>query len=193
MSQIFSATAERTVARKELVAYLNTGTSETPEWTAIGWHCTDSSMSVEVDTDTQKDILGNVFTNASTPELTQDFDPLPIRQGTSAGADKLQQLLHDQWMSQDFSKTYDTLIVYLYAGEGTPGTAQCKYDAHRFPASTITPGDFGGSAEDPLNRPITVYYGGTVEVGTATINPDTGVVAFTKASAIETRNNEDQY
>ena len=181
MSQIFPATTETTVARKELVAYLNTGTADAPVWTAIGWHCTDSSMSVEVDTDTQKDILGNVFTNASTPELTQEFDPLPIRQGTTT--DALQQLLHNQWMTQNFSGTYDTLIVYLYAGTGTPGTAECQYDAHHFPASTIVPGDFGGSAEDPLNRPITVYFGGTLEVGTATINPDTGVVAFTKTEA----------
>ena len=181
MGQIFSATTETTVARKELVAYLNTGTSQAPVWTAIGWHCTDASMSVEVDTDTQKDILGNVFTNASTPELTQDFDPLPIRRVQQGSDNALQQLLHNQWMSQDFSGTYDTLIVYLYAGTGSPGTANCQYDAHHFPASTIVPGDFGGSAEDPLNRAITVYYGGTVEVGTATINPDTGVVAFTRA------------
>lgn len=181
MSKIFTATSDTTVARKELVAYLNTGTAEAPEWAPIGWHCTDAAMSVDVDTDTQKDILGNVFTDASTPELTQDFDPLPIRQGLQE--DKLQQLLHDQWMSQDFSKTYDTLVVYLYAGTGTPGTAACKYDAHHFPASTIVPGDFGGSAEDPLNRAITIHYGGTLEVGTATINPDTGKVVFTKTNA----------
>ena len=178
MGQIFPATAEQTVGRKELVAYINVGTNQNAaEWVPIGWHCTDSSMSVEVDTDTQKDILGNVFTNASIPELTQEFDPLPIRQGTSAGSDKLQQLLHDQWMSQNFSGTYDTLIVYLYAGEGTPGQEGCKYDAHHFPASTIVPGDFGGSAEDPLNRPITVYFGGTMEKGTVTISGST--VTFT--------------
>lgn len=175
MGQIFPATAEQTVGRKELVAYVNTGTTENPEWTAIGWHCTDSSMSVEVDTDTKKDILGNVFTNASTPELKQEFDPLPIRQGTLAGADKLQQLLHDQWMTQNFSGTYDTLIVYLYAGSESQDTKH--YDAHHFPASTIVPGDFGGSAEDPLNRPITVYFGGTMEQGTVTISGST--VTFT--------------
>lgn len=175
MGQIFPATAEQTVGRKELVAYVNTGDIESPEWTAIGWHCTDSSMSVEVDTDTQKDILGNVFTNASIPELTQEFDPLPIRQGTEAGTDKLQQLLHDQWMTQNFSGTYDTLIVYLYAGTGEQ--SEKRYDAHHFPASTIVPGDFGGSAEDPLNRPITVYFGGAMEQGTVAINGST--VTFT--------------
>lgn len=173
MGQIFSATSEQTVARKELVAYIYVKDKYVP----VGWHCTDSSISVEIDTDTQKDILGSVFTNASAPELSQDFDPLPIRQGTSV--DPLQQMLHDQWMKQDFSQTYDTLIVYLYAGKGTPGDEQCEYDAHRFPASTVTPGDFGGSAEDPLSRPITIHYGGTMEVGTAKISNE-GVVEFTK-------------
>ena len=176
MGQIFPAASEQTVARKELVAYINVGTAQAPEWVPIGWHCTDSSMNVEIDTDTQKDILGNVFTNASIPELTQEFDPLPIRQRPqNVGVDKLQQLLHDQWMTQNFSGTYDTLIVYLYAGTEAQDTKH--YDAHHFPASTIVPGDFGGAAEDPLNRPITVYFGGTMEQGTVTIDGNT--VTFT--------------
>lgn len=177
MSAIFPAAAEQPVARKELVAYIKVGGNQNAEeWVPIGWHCTDSSMSVEIDTDTQKDILGKVFTNASTPELSQEFDPLPIKQGPQV--DKLQQLLHNQWMSQNFSGTYDTLIVYLYAGIGEPGKEGCKYDAHRFPASTIVPGDFGGSAEDPLNRPITVHFGGAMEQGTVTI--DNGTVVYIK-------------
>lgn len=178
MGQIFPAAGEQTVARKELVAYINVGTNQNAaEWVPIGWHCTDSSMNVEIDTDTQKDILGNVFTNASIPELTQEFDPLPIRQNSEGNGDKLQQLLHDQWMDQNFSKTYDTLIVYLYAGNDDQEQNTIHYDAHHFPASTIVPGDFGGSAEDPLNRPITVYFGGTMEVGTVTISGST--VTFT--------------
>ena len=178
MSAIFPAAAEQTVARKELVAYIKVGDNmNAAEWVPIGWHCTDSTMNVEIDTDTQKDILGNVFTNASIPALSQEFDPLPIKQGQQA--DKLQQLLHNQWMSQNFSGTYDTLIVYLYAGDGVPGQEGCKYDAHRFPASTIVPGDFGGSADEPLNRPITVHFGGMMEQGTVTIAKN-GVVTYTK-------------
>lgn len=178
MGQILPAAAEQTVARKELVAYVKVNNT----WVPIGWHCTDSSMNVEIDTDTQKDILGNVFTNVSIPELSQEFDPLPIRQNPqNVGVDALQQLLHDQWMSQNFSGTYDTLIVYLYAGvlDSNPQ----KYDAHRFPASTIVPGDFGGSADEPLNRPITVNFGGMMEQGTVTINE--GVVTYTKNNALE--------
>ena len=179
MGQIFPAAGEQTVARKELVAYIKVSTNQNEDkWVPIGWHCTDSSMNVEIDTDTQKDILGNVFTNASIPELSQEFDPLPIRQNTQGNEDALQQLLHNQWMSQNFSGTYDTLIVYLYAGTIEGEQNAIKYDAHHFPASTIVPGDFGGSAEDPLNRPITVYFGGTMEVGTVTISQQ-GVVTFT--------------
>lgn len=179
MGQIFTAASEQTVARKELIAYIKVKEQYVP----VGWHCTDSSISVEIDTETQKDILGSVFTIASAPELSQDFDPLPIRQGSEEEPlQKLQQMLHDQWMSQDFSKTYDTLIVYCYAGEGEPGAQECKYDAHRFPASTITPGDFGGSAEDPLSRPITIHYGGQMEVGTAEIDTKTRVATFTKSA-----------
>ncbi len=182
MSKIFTSDKETTAARKELVVYINTSRdTNAAEWVPIGWHCTDASLSVDVDTDTQKDILGNVFTKASTPELSQNFDPLPIRKNQAG--DPLQQLLHDQWLAQDFSKAYDTLIVYLYAGTGTPGDPQCKYDAHRFPASTIVPGNFGGSAEDPLNRSITVHYGGTVEVGTVTIDAE-GSVTFIKANVL---------
>ena len=173
MSAIFPAAVEQTVARKELVAYIKVDDT----WVPIGWHCTDSSMNVEIDTDTQKDILGNVFTNVSTPELSQEFDPLPIRQNPqNVGVDKLQQLLHDQWMNQNFSGSYDTLIVYLYAGDANANPT--KYDAHRFPASQIVPGDFGGSADEPLNRPITVHFGGAMEQGKATIVD--GVVAYTK-------------
>lgn len=170
MGKIFTAASEQPVARKELIAYIKVEGQYIP----VGWHCTDSSISVEVDTETQKDILGSVFTIASAPELSQDFDPLPIRQGSEEDPwQPLQQMLHDQWMSQDFSKTYDTLIVYLYAGE-----SETEFDAHKFPASTITPGDFGGSAEDPLNRPITIHYGGKMEVGTATIN-EKNIATFT--------------
>lgn len=171
MGQIFTAASEQTVARKELIAYIKVEDQYVP----VGWHCTDSSISVEIDTETQKDILGRVFTIASAPELSQDFDPLPIRQGKEdEPLQKLQQMLHDQWMLQDFSKTYDTLIVYCYAGK-----SPTEFDAHKFPASTITPGDFGGSAEDPLSRPITIHYGGQMEVGTAEINAETRVATFT--------------
>lgn len=178
MGKIFTSTTETTAARKELIACFNSGTSDTPKWVPIGWHCTDSSLSVDIDTDTASDVLGNSFTNAGAPALSQDFDPLPIRKNTEG--DALQQALHDQWLSQDFNKSYDLLIIYLYAGEGTPGQEDCKYDAHRFPASTITPGDFGGSADEPLNRAITINYGGTRQLGTVTIK-STGEITFTAA------------
>jgi hypothetical protein len=185
MGSFFKGATDSTVARKELVAYLNTAESGSPVWTAIGWHCTDSALSIEIDTDTEKDILGNTFTNASAAEISQDFDPLPIHTGTTSLANTLQEKLHNLWMAQDFTKfsnAFDALIVYMYAGT-TESTVK-HYDAHHFPACTIEMGDFGGSGEDPLSMPFTLHYGGTVEIGSATIDEDTGEVTFTKNTSV---------
>ena len=41
---IFNTTAGQTIDRELLIAYLNTGTSVSPEWSAFGTRVADSSM-----------------------------------------------------------------------------------------------------------------------------------------------------
>lgn len=62
--------------RKMLILYLNTGTSSTPTWSAIGKYVSDSSMEYDWGEETNTDILGNTYTTIKPPTITQSFDTL---------------------------------------------------------------------------------------------------------------------
>lgn len=178
MGQIFTADTNSTIARKSLVTYVNVATAQNPSWYALGYHCDDSSISIEMDTTTNSDILGNTFTDVGIPQLSQDLDPLPITTGTQDARNAFMQRIHNLRMAGDytrFSNAFDCLIVYLYAGNNAVNPVQ--YDAQRYPESTISLGDFGGSADAPLSQGITVNFGGMMQVGYVTIVDN--VVTFT--------------
>jgi hypothetical protein len=187
---IFPATTDQAISRSNMIAYMNVGTSTSVVWAPIGWHNSDSAITVDIDTDTQKDILGNVFTNASTPELSQEFDPLPLHTGTSSAQNVLQNKIHEMWMSQNFaalSNTIDALIVYKYSGPEAN-----KFDAHRFPASTLEFGDFGGAADEPLSMPFTLHYGGAVQIGTVTYDGTTPTFAATNMAILANKKKNEE-
>lgn len=169
MGTIFTGDTNSTIARKSLITYVNVGTAQAPEWYALGYHCDDSSISMEQDSSTSTDILGNTFTDVGAMQLSQDLDPLPITTGTQAAPNKFMQKIHDLKMAGDytkFSNAFDCIIVYLYAGDNTENPIQ--YDAQRYPESTIVLGDFGGSADSPLSQGITVNFGGQMAQGYVT-------------------------
>lgn len=170
MGQIFTGNTNSTIARKSLITYVNVATFENPEWYALGYHCDDSSISVEQDSSTSTDILGNTFTDVGQAQMSQDLDPLPITTGTQAAPNKFMQKIHDLKMAGDytkFSNAFDCIIVYMYAG---PQANQ--FDAQRYPESTIVLGDFGGSADSPLSQGVTVNFGGQMQQGYVTYVQD---------------------
>ena len=69
----FNTTSGQTVKRELLVAYLNTGTSGSPTWSAIGKRVSDSSIDYDWSEETNTDILGNTYTEMRAPQLTQTF------------------------------------------------------------------------------------------------------------------------
>ena len=70
----FNTTAGQTIDRDLLVAYLNTGTSSSPVWSALGKRVSDSSIEYDWSKETNQDILGNTYTSLKKPTITQTFD-----------------------------------------------------------------------------------------------------------------------
>ena len=67
----FNTTAGQTVARELLIAYLNTGTSESPVWSAFGKRVEDSDEEMDWSQESKQDILGNTWTTMKKPVITQ--------------------------------------------------------------------------------------------------------------------------
>ena len=59
--------------REMLITALDTSDSTTSKWSAMGVKVTESSINYDWGQETKKDILGHVYTNAQTPEMTQSF------------------------------------------------------------------------------------------------------------------------
>ena len=93
-STTFNTTAGQTIARKLLMAFLNTGTASAPVWSIIGKRVEDSSQEYDWNKETTQDILGNTFTTMSAPTITQTFDPCNLDAGETGleqiSADRLQ-------------------------------------------------------------------------------------------------------
>ena len=169
----FNTTSGQTIEREKLILYLNTGTSSTPVWSAIGKRVTDSSIEYDWSTDTTTDIFGDVYTKVKKPTQTQSFDPCDLDAGDAAQL----RIWNDAIKDKDTAKmaAYDVLLVHLYAG-----TADTAMFAERYTSSTIVPTGLGGEGGGTIGMPIDVTFGGTRTVGTAAISQ--GVVTFTPAA-----------
>lgn len=169
----FNTTSGEVVARKMLVAYLNTGTAQTPIWSPIGKRVEDSSMEFDWQEESKKDIFGETYTVLSDPIITQSFDPCELDSGDVAQVKLWNQAVKDH----DYAAmaNNDMLIVHLYAG-----TAATAMFAERYSACMVKPTGLGGSAN--LGMPIDVTYGGTRTTGTAAKDSTTGAITFTPAA-----------
>lgn len=168
----FNTTAGVVAPRNLLIAYLNTGTSEIPVWSAIGKRVEDSSEELDWNDESKKDIFGNTYTTMQTPTITQTFDPCELDADDVAQVKIWNLAVKDQDAAALAAQ--DMLIVHLYAG-----TAASAMFAERYSACAIKPTGLGGSAS--IGMPIDVTYGGTRTVGTAAITA--GVPTFTAAVA----------
>ena len=164
----WTTTAGQTVARELLLAYLNTGTSSEPVWSVIGKRVEDSSEEYDWSTESKKDILGDTYGTMKKPVITQSFEPCELDSGDAAQ----QKIWNLAVVQQDAMAlaARGMLIVHACAGFAA-GCEACMVEV------TGLGGEGGGS----VGMPITVTYGGTRTIGTATKGSG-GAVEFTPAT-----------
>ena len=170
----FNTQQGQTIARENLVLYMNTGTAQSPTWSAIGKRVDDSSMDIDWGDDTTQDILGNTYTTLKKPTLTQSFDPVKLDGGDAAYLKIWNLAVHDH--DAQALASMDLLLVHFYAG-----TASTPF-AERYPQSAIKVTGIGGEGGGDINMPFEVTFGGQRDTGTATKNAS-GVVTFTSDAA----------
>ena len=166
----FNTKEGATVARKLLILYLNTGTSEAPVWSVIGKRVEDSSMEYDWGDETKTDILGDTYTALKTPTITQTFDPCELDAGDKAQLRLWNQSIKDHDVAT--MSNNDVLVVHAYTGDAESGAF-----AERYMSSTVRPTSLGGSSN--IGMPIDVTFGGKRQTGTATSTG--GTVTFTAA------------
>ena len=167
----FNTTAGAAVARKLMILYLNTGTSQSPTWSPIGRRVEDSSMEYDWGEESKTDILGVTRTTMKAPIITQTFDPCELDGGDAAQVKIWNMAIRDQDVAAMTNN--DLLVVHTYAG-----TASAAF-AERYPSSMVKPSGLGGSAN--VGMPIDVTFGGQRETGTASVAD--GVVTFNKTES----------
>lgn len=165
----FSTTEGQTIDRELLVAYLNTGTTSAPTWSAIGKRVESSSEEMDWSTESSQDILGNTFTTMKKPTITQSFDPLPLDAGDAAAV-KIWNLAIKDHDVQALSNQ-DMLIAHLYAS-----SAQAKF-AERYTSCAIAVTSIGGDGGGTLEISTDITYGGERTLGSVTESG--GKVTFT--------------
>ena len=168
---VFNTTANQTIAREQLVCYLNTGTASSPTWSPLGKRVEDSSESFDWSDESKKDILGDTHSTMKKPIITQSFDPINLDSGDSAIHKVWALAVHDQ--DAQALCNMDLLLVHLYAG-----TANTAVFAERYPASMVKPTGLGGAGGGSIEMPVEVTYGGKRSTGTASVT-SAGVVTFT--------------
>lgn len=133
----FNTTAGAVVARKMLLLFLNTGSSETPVWSVIGKRVEDSSMEYDWSDESKTDILGDTYTTMKEPIITQTFDPCELDSGDTAQVKIWNQSIKDHDVAAMCNN--DLLVVHTYAG-----TASTAVFAERYPSSAVKPSGLDG-------------------------------------------------
>lgn len=171
----FNTPPGQSIDRKLYLCCGNYGTSESPLWGRLGRHVEDSSAEMDWGEETKKNILGDTWTNMKTPVITQTFDPSDLDSG-----DDYQQLVWNlAVVDQDAPAlcNQDMLRIHQYAvdDDGNPF-------AERFRSCMVKPTGLGGPGGGNLTMPVDVTFGGTRELGTASVADD-GTITFTKDAA----------
>ena len=170
----FNTTEGQTIARELLIAYLNTGDSETPVWSAIGKRVEESDEEMDWSAESTQDILGSTWTTMQKPVITQSFDPVPLDAGDPAAV-KLWNLGVKNQNAQALANM-DMLIAHYYA------TSESSNFAERYSGSAISINRIGGTGGGNLEIGFDVTYGGTRTLGTVT-NAD-GTIKFTPDGSV---------
>lgn len=164
----FNTTAGQTIDRELLIAYLNTGTSEAPVWSAIGKRVEDSSEEMDWSQESKQDIMGNTFTTMKKPVISQTFDPIPMDAGDPAAV-KLWNLSVKDHDAQALSNQ-DMMIGHYYAESNF---------AERYESCAIAVTSIGGEGGGTLNIATEITYGGDRTLGTVAKDSSSGKITFT--------------
>lgn len=170
---VLNTPSGETQARELLIAYLNTGTSQSPTWSPFGLRVEDSAMEYDWGDESAQDILGNTHTTLKKPKVTQSFDPYPLDSADLA-ISKVYDVAVKQQNAQALANM-DVLVVHWGSGDASTPFAE------RYPQSAIKPTQLGGEGGGNLSMPIDVIYGGTRVTGTASKGTG-GVITFTPAA-----------
>ena len=170
----FNTIENQTIARELLILYLNVGTKTSPTWAPIGKRVEESSMELDWQKESKKDIMGNTYNTMKKPIITQTFEPWELSKGDSAQ----KEVWTKAFVEQDAQAlcNMDLLLVHAYAG--TRNTAEF---AERNDASSIEVTGLGGAGGGNMEMPITVTFGGERTIGTAKVSD--GTVTFTADEA----------
>lgn len=160
----FTTNPGETVARELLVAYLNTGTAESPVWSPLGKRVEDSSAEYDWGESTSQDILGNAWAKLKKPIITQTFEPCDLDAGDEAQK-KIWQLAVVEQNAQALSNM-DLLIAHLYAGFG-----------ERYESCMVKPSSLGGEGGGNIGMPLDITYGGKRTIGS--VSNTGGTIKFT--------------
>jgi uncharacterized protein YjgD (DUF1641 family) len=169
----FNTTSGQTIDRELLIAYLNTGTSEAPVWSAIGKRVEDSSEEMDWSQESKQDIMGNTFTTMKKPTITQTFDPIPLDAGDVAAV-KLWNLAVKDHNAQALANM-DMMIGHFYAGD-------TSNFAERYASCAIAVTSIGGEGGGTLEIATEITYGGDRTLGTVS-KDSSGKVTFTADAA----------
>lgn len=170
----FVTPENQTVGRALLVLYMNTGTKEAPAWSPVGKRVEDSSMELDWQRESKKDILNNTYSTLKDPIITQSFDPWELANGDAAQLAVWNKAIRDH--DAQALANVDMLVVHLYAG------AKEAAFAERYESSAVEVTGLGGAGGGNIGMPITVTFGGTRTTGTAKVAA--GVVTFTPDAAV---------
>lgn len=170
----FNTPENQTIGTETLIACLNVGTHDEPEWAPIGIRVTSSTAEYDWQKETSQDILGNAYSNMKKPIITQGFDPWPLSNGDKAQL----QIWKDGIVNQDAPamSNKDMLRIHKYSGE-----VNSAVFAERYESCAIEINSLGGEGGGNLSMPITVTYGGTRTTGT--VNTADGAFVFTPDTA----------
>lgn len=166
----FNTTAGQTVARELLIAYLNTGSAESPTWSPIGKRVEDSSIEMDWGVETKVDIFGSTYATGKKATKTQTFEPCELDAGDVAQQKIWNLAIKDNDVNALLNQ--DMLIVHHYAG-----TAKTAVFAERYSACAVLPTGLGGEGGGNIGMPIEVTYGGDRTIGTAAVS--NGKITFT--------------
>lgn len=172
----FNTTPGQTIAREQLIAYINVDEYESPDWAPIGRRVESSEIELDWDKNTIKDIMGESYTTGKKPTMTQTFDELPLDAGDRAGVYIWNLAIYEQNAQALMSQ--DMMIVHQYVdvnGESLGSWAE------RYSSCAVTPTSIGGEGGGHIAMPVEVEYGGMRTRGSA--KKDGGKVAFTPEEA----------
>lgn len=167
----YTVTGTGKIAREKLVAYLDVSGSTTPSWAVLGKRVQDSSMEMDWQEESVKDILGNTENSVKKPIISQEFEA-PMDSAETAASKIWEVAVRDQ--NAQSLCAQKVLIVHAYT---TDGETNPKYFAEQYDGCVIEVTTLGGEGGGDLIMNSKITYGGNRVTGGATIS--SGVPTFT--------------